>query len=143
MRIIIACSDDSLRRFLSHLLEGVTEDARTVSRSGELLKAVLASDFDLVVIALHLRGMSGQETLPILKRIRPKLPVFVLSDDSSLEVRADAFENGALHYFMLPVHPSAFLAAVNEVGAQAEHRSGRAATNPAASGSSGPGRSSA
>lgn len=90
-RIIVASSDDALRRFAAHLLEGAGGDVRTVSRSGELLKAVLEVDYDLVVIDLALGGMNGMETLPILKRLRPKMPVIVLSEDDSAEVRVEPF----------------------------------------------------
>lgn len=112
MRIIIASSDDALRRFLAHILEGVAEGIRTVSRSGDLLKAVLDEDYDLAVITLDLGGLGGLETLQILKRLRPKMPVIVLSEDNSAEVRADVLEGGALHCFVLPIHPPALISAV-------------------------------
>ncbi|OGG44052.1 MAG: hypothetical protein A3F84_28005 [Candidatus Handelsmanbacteria bacterium RIFCSPLOWO2_12_FULL_64_10] len=122
MRIIIASNDDALRRFVAHILEGVGEGIRTVSRSGELLKAVLDEDYDLAVITLDLGGMSGLETLPILKRLRPKMPVIVLSEDNSAEVRGDVFEGGALHYFVLPIHPPALVSAVSAAVRKAEYK---------------------
>ena len=112
MRVIVASSDDALRRFVAHILEGVSDGVRTVSRSGELLKAVLDEDYDLVVVTLDLGGMSGLETLPILKRLRPKTPVIVLSEDNPVEVRGEALEGGALHYFVLPINPPALVSAV-------------------------------
>ncbi len=119
MKILVGSGDDALRRFLGHLLSGAQGEVRMVSRSGDLLKAVLESDYDLAVFPLQLGGMTGLETLAILKRLRPKLPVFILSDDRSADVRAEAMEAGALHYFVLPLNPQAMIAAVNAVGGNA------------------------
>lgn len=127
MRIIVASSDDALRRFAAHILDGVGCDVKTVSRSGELLRALLDRDYDLVVIDLALGGISGLETLPILKRLRPKTPVIVLSEDNSAEVRAEAFESGALHYFVLPINPSALVTACT-AGQKMGHDDRRGAT---------------
>jgi DNA-binding response OmpR family regulator len=131
MRIIVASSDDGLRRFLAHILEGISEDVRTVSRSGELLKSVLDTDYDVVVITLDLGGMSGLETLPILKRLRPKTPVLMLSEDNSVDLRGEAIETGALHYFMLPINPPALISAILAIGSKEGSAPNRGMTSSA------------
>ena len=53
---------------------------------------------DLVLLDLHMPGMSGFDLLPELKQRYPTLPVVVLSSDESRATVIDALERGATGY---------------------------------------------
>ncbi len=116
MKVIIASSDSALRRSLSDLLANATDEVRTTPRSGDLIRWVLDGDFDLVIVDVELAGMDGVETLSILKQVRPKVPVIMLSSDASTEMGRRIAEIGVLYHFVKPVRPSDMLEVVRAAG---------------------------
>jgi DNA-binding NarL/FixJ family response regulator len=56
------------------------------------------ADVELVLLDLHMPGMSGFELLPELKLKFPSLPVVVLSSDETRATVIDALERGATGY---------------------------------------------
>ena len=115
MRVIVASSNDSLRRSVDRSLEQLSCEIRTVSRSGDLLISVLRWDYDLVVLDMALEGMTALETLSILKRLRPKSPVIVLSADRSADLRTQALQAGALRYFVIPFDLDSLVSAARSI----------------------------
>lgn len=116
MNIIVASNDGVLRRSLADLLESPSNHVQTTSKSSELIQWVLDGNFDVVVDDDDLVGMGGVEALPILKQIRPKLPIIVLSSDASQEVSRQIAEIGVFYHFVKPVNPSDLLQVVRAVG---------------------------
>ena len=55
-------------------------------------------DVDLILLDLHMPGMSGFDLLPELKLRFPSLPVVVLSSDETRATVIDALERGATGY---------------------------------------------
>ena len=115
MNIIVASSDSTLRRSLADLLSGSSTQVRTTPKSGELICWVLDSEVDLIVADVDLVGMDGAETLPILRQIRPKAPIIMLSSDTSEEVSRRIAEIGVFYHFVKPVDPSDMLQVVRAV----------------------------
>ena len=116
MDIIVASSDGALRQSLADLLESPSNHVQTTSKSSELIQWVLDGNFDAVVVDDDLAGMGGVEALPILKQIRPKLPIIVLSFEVSQEVSRRIAEIGVLYHFVKPVNPSDMLQVVRAIG---------------------------
>jgi CheY-like chemotaxis protein len=67
--------------------------------------------------------MGGVEALPILKQIRPKLPIIVLSSNASPEVSQQIAEIGVFYHFTKPVNPSDMLQVVRAI--EGSRRNGR------------------
>lgn len=106
MDIIVASSDGVLRRSLADLLGDSPNRVRTTSKSSELIQWILDGEVDAVVVDVDLAGMDGVETLPILKKLRPKVPIVMLSADTSLDVSRRIAEVGVFYHFVKPVDPS-------------------------------------
>lgn len=73
----------------------VTEEANT---GQELLQKVQKSDFDLVILDISMPGRNGLDTLVELKKIRPNLPVLVLSMHPEEQYALRAYKSGASGY---------------------------------------------
>ena len=115
MNIIVASSDSVVRRSLADLLGATSNQVRTTPKSGELIRWALDGDFDAFVLDVDLVGMDGLETLSILKQVRPKVPVVMLSSDASPEVGRQIAEIGVFYHFVKPVNPSDMLQVIRAV----------------------------
>lgn len=126
MNIIVASRDEGLRRSLARLLDSPSNHVQTTSRSSELIQWVqdgnfdvewvLDGNFDVVIVDDDLAGMGGVETLPLLKQIRPKLPIIMLSSGTSIEVGRRIAEVGVFYHFVKPVDLSDLMHVVRAVG---------------------------
>ncbi len=85
--------------------------------SGEEALKVAESDvsFDAVVLDVKMPGLDGIETLRRLKKIRPELPVLLLTGHASLEAAMAGVEIGAVDYLMKPVPLNDLIIRVQEV----------------------------
>lgn len=116
MNIIVASSDGALRRSLADLLSSPSNQVWTTPKSSELIRWILDEDFDVIVADVDLVGMDGMEALPILKQLRPKVPIIMLSADASVEVSRRIAEEGVFYHFVKPVDPSDLMQVVRAVG---------------------------
>jgi DNA-binding response OmpR family regulator len=62
----------------------------------------LGEDVDLVVLDLMLPGRDGLEVLAEVHRVKPTLPVIVLTARSAVEDRVDGLDAGAVDYLVKP-----------------------------------------
>ncbi len=114
-RVLVASADLSLLDRVSRLLR--TRDCRVAAtpRSGRLLYRALEDPFDLVVMDLDLMDLDGKQTLQILRRAKPDLPVVVLSNPpNEREARLIANEH-VVHHFRKPVDLERLVGAVGRI----------------------------
>jgi DNA-binding NarL/FixJ family response regulator len=78
-RVLVGSADKILLDRLARVLREAHFNVASTQGSGRLLYRVLEDPFDLVILDLDLKDLNGLETLQILRRARPKLPVVVVS----------------------------------------------------------------
>jgi len=76
---------------------------------------IYTKDFDLVLLELSLPGTSGLDCVRELKRIRPKLPILVLSMYSDSQFALPALKAGAAGYLTKERAPKELLRAVKNI----------------------------
>lgn len=81
----------------------------------EALRLVREQDWDVVVLDLSLGDRSGLEVLKELKRIRPRLPVLILSLHSEEQFARRAFKAGAAGYITKDSPRAELVKAINKV----------------------------
>lgn len=81
----------------------------------EALGLVREQDWDVVVLDLSLGDRSGLEVLKELKRIRPRLPVLILSMHSEEQFARRAFKAGAAGYITKDSPRAELVKAINKV----------------------------
>ena len=112
MRILVVEDEARIQAFLTRGLEaeGYTVVAADNGRDGLALAS--AGRWDLVVLDLLLPGLSGLQVLRELHRVRPGLPVLILSARSDLQTKLRGFELGASDYVPKPFSLDELLARV-------------------------------
>lgn len=73
--------------------------------TGELCIAALDHEPDVIILDYHLDGidktaMNGIETLDIIKKSKPQLPVIMLSSQDKIEVAVDCMLHNAFDYIV-------------------------------------------
>ncbi|HUX25781.1 MAG TPA: response regulator transcription factor [Burkholderiales bacterium] len=99
---LLICDDHPpIRAAVAYIARGLNPDIRVLEagNSDEAL-ALLEThpDIEMLLLDLHLPGMSGFDLLSNLKLSFPSLPVVVLSSDESRASVIDALERGATGY---------------------------------------------
>lgn len=88
--------------FLVHIVQ---EDAN-------LLLQLLKEDYALVIYDLEISILGGVNMVKILRRVRPKIPLVVLTNDASTERGGKVLQEGILYYGLKPVNLTALSCAV-------------------------------
>jgi two-component system nitrogen regulation response regulator GlnG len=101
-KILIADDDASIRLVLSQAFTRLGYQVRATSNAATLLKWVTEGDGDLVVTDVVMPDENIFEVLPRIRKQRPKLPVIVMSAQSTLLTAVNAAEIGAFEYVPKP-----------------------------------------
>jgi DNA-binding NtrC family response regulator len=98
IRILVVDDEESMRRFLSILLETEGYSVRCASSGPEAVKILEQEGFDLLITDLKMPGMGGVELLERALAIDPALPVMVLTAYASEASAVEANAKGAFQY---------------------------------------------
>ena len=102
MRILVIEDEVRIQSFLARGLEA--EGYTVVAAADGRLGLHLATDarWDLVVLDLLLPGLNGLQVLRELQRVKPELPVVILSARGDVQTKLRGFELGASDYLAKP-----------------------------------------
>jgi DNA-binding NarL/FixJ family response regulator len=99
-KIIIADDHVIFREGLKQVI-ATTVNMTVTGEAGsgqELLQKIEENDYDLVILDISMPGRNGLDTLAELKRIRPWLPVLILSMHPEEQYALRAYKSGASGY---------------------------------------------
>jgi two-component system nitrogen regulation response regulator GlnG len=100
---ILVCDDDSaIRTVVNQALGRAGYDVRTAGTAAGLWRWIAAGEGSLVITDVVLPDESGFDLIPRIKRIRPDLPVVVMSAQNTLLTAITAAERGAFEYLPKP-----------------------------------------
>ncbi len=108
--ILVADDDAAIRTVVSQALGRAGFDVRTCGNASTLWKWVQQGEGDLVVTDVAMPDESGFDLLPRIQRIRPDLPVVVMSAQNTLLTAITATERGAYEYLPKPFDLSELIA---------------------------------
>lgn len=100
--ILIADDDTAIRTVLSQALGRAGYDVRTTGTAASLWRWIAAGEGSLVLTDVVLPDENGFDLLPRIKRIRPDLPVIVMSAQNTILTAITAAERGAFDYLPKP-----------------------------------------
>ena len=106
MRVLVADDQAANLMVMRKLLEKAGHRPQVVDDGEEVLAALEAQAFDVVIIDLHMPGGSGLEVLKqarFLEAGRRRTPFIVLTADATPEARADCERAGAHAFMTKPV----------------------------------------
>ncbi len=100
--ILVADDDAAIRTVLNQALGRAGYDVRTTGTAAGLWRWIAAGDGNLVITDVVLPDENGFDLIPRIKRIRPDLPVIVMSAQNTILTAITAAERGAFEYLPKP-----------------------------------------
>jgi DNA-binding response OmpR family regulator len=102
VRVLLVEDEPGIVDFVKRGLEaeGFAVQAALDGIEGERL--ALSGDFDAIVLDLMLPARSGLEILASLRRVRPSVPVIVLTARGEIDDRVEGLDAGAVDYLVKP-----------------------------------------
>lgn len=113
-RVLVVEDDASQALFAEGVLRGAGIEARAVRTAAEVLPDMERFHPDLVLMDLHMPGMTGTDLIGLI-RLHPDFahtPVVFLTGDPDVERQFEALEQGADDFLNKPIRPRHLIAAV-------------------------------
>jgi len=117
IKVLIADDHPIVRRGLKEILVRELEDSvcGEAKDAQEVLARTHSEDWDLVILDITMPGRSGLDVLRDLKKVRPKLPVLVVSMHAEDQYGKRALRAGASGYIHKESAPEELIKAVHKV----------------------------
>jgi two-component system NtrC family response regulator len=100
--ILIVDDEKNYLLVLEALLGPQGYEIVTANNAHDALRSVREADLDLVITDVKMPGMNGIELLEECKKIKPELPVIIMTAYGSIEMAVDAMKKNAYDYITKP-----------------------------------------
>lgn len=101
-KVLIVTLESSIRQQILSRVAAKGYQAIAAERGYDALLTVVEQNVGLVILDLSIDESAGVKTVEILRKIRPRLPLVVLSGDRSLEAGRQVLQHGVFYYLLKP-----------------------------------------
>ncbi|HEX8476647.1 MAG TPA: sigma-54 dependent transcriptional regulator [Pyrinomonadaceae bacterium] len=102
IRVLLVDDDALLRHLVTDQLALSGFEAAAASSGEEALKAIAATDYDVVLLDINMPGLSGLEALREIRKMEDAPEVIMLTADTALSTGIEAMRHGAYDYLTKP-----------------------------------------
>jgi DNA-binding NtrC family response regulator len=118
IRVLLVDDEASFVEYLGKRLAARGMEVATVGSGEAAIEEAKQRDHDVVVLDVKMPGLSGVETLRVLKQLRPRWQVIMLTGHASIESGVEGMKLGAFDYLVKPCDIEVLTKAINEAYAQ-------------------------
>jgi len=101
-RVLVVDDEEDLRQVIGEVLGAAGYEVTTAASGTEALQLLRSRHFDVVTMDLRMPGMSGRETLEVMRRVDPKLVPIVVSGYATPDDRKAVAALGAYDVLAKP-----------------------------------------
>ncbi len=120
--ILVADDDAAIRTVLNQALSRAGYEVRLTSNAATLWRWVAQGEGDLVITDVVMPDENAFDLLPRIKKLRPDLPVVVMSAQNTFMTAIRASEKGAYEYLPKPFDLKELIAIVGRALAEPKNR---------------------
>ena len=113
--VILVCDDEEGIRESFKLILNDQYQLKFVTNGLEALDLLKNFTPDLMLLDIKMPKLHGMEILKQVKKLKPKLPVIIVTGYQSVEMAQEALKNGAADYIPKPFDSTEILKAVGNV----------------------------
>ena len=112
----ILWADDEIDLLKPHILflKAKGYDVTTVSNGRDALDMLAAEPFSLILLDENMPGLSGLETLNLINRSHPEIPVIMITKSEEENIMDQAIGNKIADYLIKPVNPNQILLSIKK-----------------------------
>lgn len=101
------------RHLLADLLSSRGFEVLQVASGPEVIDLISRQEIDAVLSDIEMPGMNGPELLRRIKRLRPEIPVIMISSHHDFQAAREVLRDGALEYLTKPIEEAELFAAID------------------------------
>ena len=103
-KILIIEDESAIRRVLKKIIseESDTYEVEEAEDGLEGIEMVQKEDYDLILCDIKMPKMDGMEVLEKIKRVKPEIPIVMISGHGDLELAVNTMRLGAFDYISKP-----------------------------------------
>jgi two-component system nitrogen regulation response regulator GlnG len=120
--ILVADDDAAIRTVLSQALSRAGYEVRSTGNAATLWRWITQGEGDLVITDVVMPDENAFDLLPRIKKLRPNLPILVMSAQNTLMTAIRASERGAYEYLPKPFDLKELIAIVGRALAEPKER---------------------
>src|SRR6516225_809909 len=128
--ILIADDDAAIRTVLNQALARAGYAPRATGNAATLWRWISSGEGDLVISDVLMPDESAFDLIPRVKKLRPDLPIIVMSAQNTFMTAITAAERGAYEYLPKPFDLNELIAVVARALAEPRRKSHRRAAEP-------------
>jgi len=110
--ILITDDDLGVREILSEIVEAQGFRAQRAASGEEALEIVQAEPIHLALLDMHMPGLTGLETLQMVRQVNWLLPAILITADATLELIRQAFHAHVFSVIPKPVNKNVVVTTV-------------------------------
>ena len=116
-KIKILWTDDEVEALKPHIffLEEKEYEIDTCSNGNDTIDLVRQNRYDLIFLDENMPGLSGMETLKLIKEVRTDIPVVMITKSDEEDIMEAAIGSEIADYLIKPVKPKQVLLAIKKI----------------------------
>ncbi len=103
-KILVASRDEACQKNFYEMFKNRKLTIHTVFDEADLLLALLDGDYTALIYDLEFSVLDSLKMVKILRKLRPKISLVVLSNDSSKELGGKVLQEGVAYYGIKPIY---------------------------------------
>lgn len=115
-KIRILWTDDEIDLLRAHIifLEQKGYEVSTAYNGDDAIELVTANHYDIIFLDENMPGKTGLETLDVIKRIKPNVPVVMITKSEEEDIMDEAIGSKMADYLIKPVNPKQILLSIKK-----------------------------
>jgi DNA-binding response OmpR family regulator len=116
-KVRILWTDDEVEALSSHIffLQEKGYEIDTCSNGNDTIDLVKVNSYDLIFLDEHMPGLSGIETLRLIREVRTDIPVVMITKSEEEDIMEAAIGSEIADYLIKPVKPNQVLLAIKKI----------------------------
>jgi DNA-binding NtrC family response regulator len=103
-KVLLACQDEGCLKNLYEMLDNRRLTIHSVPDDADLLLKLLDDHYDALIYDLDFSTLDSLKMVKILRKLRPKVSLVVISNDASKELGGRILQEGVVYFGIKPVY---------------------------------------